>query len=109
MERTGLAFLAAEARQSWARACDLMSSRVRAQLAAMQPGEACAAILARIFKQSPAQLQAAASGVVVDDVRVDGSRGYVFYSTPAAASTFLPMESERGRWKVGTISGSSAP
>lgn len=113
-QRTAIAkatedFLAAEARGRWAEACALMASPVRDQLEQMRHGRSCASTLAVLFKQNPAQLQAAAGGVVVKDTRVNGSQGYVFYSTPKSDSAYLPLALEDGGWKVATISGSSAP
>ncbi len=101
-------FLAAEAAAQWDRACALMSAGVRRQLEQMKKGKGCAASLADLFRQNPAQLQAA-SGIEVDDARLSGSNGYVFYSTAKTDSAYLPLELEGGRWKVATISGSTAP
>jgi hypothetical protein len=101
-------FLAAEAAARWDRACDLMSAEVRRQLEQMKKGKDCAAGLAALFKQNPAQLQAARE-IEVDDARLSGSNGYVFYSTAKTDSAYLPLKLEGGSWKVATISGSTAP
>lgn len=101
-------FLAAEAEGRWDRACTLMSAEVRHQLEQMKKGKGCPASLAALFKQNPAQLQAA-RGIEVDDARLSGSSGYVFYSTAKTNSAYLPLKLEGGSWKVATISGSTAP
>lgn len=109
-------FLTAQARGQWEDACELMTTAVRKQveqLAASSKrlkGEDCAAILAAVFKQNPAQLQASADGIEVKAVRIQNTdRGYVFYSTPQSKAAYLPLEREQGEWRVATISGSSAP
>jgi len=109
IEETTTDFLAAEAKGRWGQACALMAATVRTQLAVMKHGESCATTLATLFKQNPAQLQAAATGVTIKDARVNGSQGYVFYSTPKTASAYLPLQFEGRHWNVATISGSSAP
>jgi hypothetical protein len=75
----------------------------------MKLGKRCGKALARLFRQNPAQLQAAAEKVEIEKARVDGTRGYVFYSTPGRPAAYLPLSREGKRWKVATISGSSAP
>ncbi len=115
ISRLTVNFLAAEANGNWKQACALLTKQVRAQVARLATqrrglsGGGCPDILGSLFKTSPAQLQATDHGVSVQDARIEGARGYVFYSTPKAGSAYLPLEREGTSWKVATISGSSAP
>jgi hypothetical protein len=109
------AYMAARARDDWAKQCTLFAKTTVApleQLAARSSqlkGKGCAAILKRLMSRAPASTRTNTLTEGVASLRVEADRGFALYHGAGGVDYFVPMAKEDGQWKIAAIAPSEFP
>jgi hypothetical protein len=101
------AYLSAKARGDWQVACSLLYSQLQERsqdlAEAPQEDEGCPTLLASLNSEVPTALLEKQSEIDVAEVRREGERAFVIFSSADSVSADMPMYFEDDGWKVGAL------